>query len=224
MDHSRRIAASRFHPEMQDLSQDINSCWIAEQLKPGTPSGAAVPSRAHTSSPEPPQLGAPLQQPVEASRLEMYRELETLSMALQQERQEKAALAEEKAVKEAQYQRDIAELEGMLRQVTTEKDRIMARNVHLTAELSVVKGAFLKEAASPLSQSIGSALASTASGVGGYSEMHSEIDRSFRESVCSEIDRSGKETERYGRPDTCIRKSQCAGETYRLSVFAGLSP
>mmetsp|Transcript_111506 Transcript_111506/g.310510 ORF Transcript_111506/g.310510 Transcript_111506/m.310510 type:complete len:209 (+) Transcript_111506:68-694(+) len=70
---------------------------------------------------------------------EMYRELENLELALVQERQRVHALLEEKSAREVSHARDIAELEGMLKQATCEKDRLVAENRRLLAEVSALR-------------------------------------------------------------------------------------
>mmetsp|Transcript_109856 Transcript_109856/g.309824 ORF Transcript_109856/g.309824 Transcript_109856/m.309824 type:complete len:200 (-) Transcript_109856:70-669(-) len=71
---------------------------------------------------------------------EMYRELEGLELALVQERQRVTALQEAKLTCEAAHERDIAALEGMLEQVTEERNRLVSENLRLAEENAALRG------------------------------------------------------------------------------------
>jgi len=106
---------------------------------PGAPGGlrpqAALPGVGPGRAPQAP--GDQLE--------ELYRELEVLELSLVQERQRVNALLEEKTQREVSHARDISELEGMLEQATMEKDRLVAENRRLLAEVSTLR-AGMKEA------------------------------------------------------------------------------
>mmetsp|Transcript_19096 Transcript_19096/g.43376 ORF Transcript_19096/g.43376 Transcript_19096/m.43376 type:complete len:206 (+) Transcript_19096:88-705(+) len=70
---------------------------------------------------------------------EMFHELESLEIALMQERQKNNVLTEEKATREAAHSRDIAELEGMLKQATSENERLIAENRRLLGEVASLR-------------------------------------------------------------------------------------
>jgi len=70
----------------------------------------------------------------EAELRDLYKELESLEHALNNEREKAATLADEKDELEAAHSRDIASLEAMLQQVCQERDRLATENRRLVAE------------------------------------------------------------------------------------------
>mmetsp|Transcript_674 Transcript_674/g.1316 ORF Transcript_674/g.1316 Transcript_674/m.1316 type:complete len:235 (-) Transcript_674:57-761(-) len=92
------------------------------------------------------QPSSPMSSPPAGQLMEMFRELETLELALVQERNKVNSLTEEKAAREESHARDIAELEGMLQYATTEQDKLRSENDRLRAEMATVRAIGDKEA------------------------------------------------------------------------------
>eukprot|EP00929_Paragymnodinium_shiwhaense_P116316 TRINITY_DN8576_c0_g1_i1.p1 TRINITY_DN8576_c0_g1~~TRINITY_DN8576_c0_g1_i1.p1 ORF type:complete len:214 (-),score=68.93 TRINITY_DN8576_c0_g1_i1:209-850(-) len=118
---------------------------ILESLKHLTQKLDAVAStsEAKATRPESAQQQQQTQQLDDELR-DLYKELESLEHALNNEREKAASLAEDRVESEAAHVRDIAALEAMLQQVVNERDRLASENRRLTDENVSLKQENLK--------------------------------------------------------------------------------
>jgi ribosomal protein L29 len=97
--------------------------------------------------------GTPPRSPPGAELAEMFRELEALELALVEERRKMGTLLEDKAASEVSHKRDVAALETMLTQVSSENDKLKAENKRLSTEVAQLKGGYPSKSDSIISPS-----------------------------------------------------------------------